>query len=195
MDISLKGRGSVSKVGVMIGLLSVFFAGLGVSAAQNAPVYPDPGLCIVAERSIGEVILIASGLPSGPKDTEPETQPAAKPSQDDLAETVIESIACVNGNSPLQWLALFSQSYIVEHFGPTSPDALGSLQAALTRSANPADSEDRLAIIAIVPGETELELLVTTINATETFEDRLTFVWEDGLWLIDEVEAVDNPNE
>ena len=185
----------VFQVGLMIGILAIISADFGVSAAQEYPDIPQATMCTVTPRSMGDVVLLASGLAASASVESTPATGQVPPALDELTATVIESVACINANSPLQWLALFSDRYVAERFGPDAPDALGSLQSVLTRSPDPAVPDDQLSIVAVEPGDSAFSMRVTTANMNETFTDLLEFVWEGGRWLIDRVTPVDEAHD
>lgn len=108
-----------------------------------------------------------------------------------FAETVRESVACVNANQPLRWFALFTDGYLVRRFGGANADDLGHLIAAATRSPLNAAPDDQLVVIDLTDVRTladgRVAAVVVTANRNAAFADQITFAEVGGRWLIDEV--------
>lgn len=167
---------------------------VAVAAGAAAPAAVDPAECTVTPLTIDDLVDIAvvatpaaaAGATAGPG------EPADDAAVTAVTAVVRQSVACTNANDFMANLALFTDRYLAERFGDGRQDDLGHLEAALTREANAAAPEDRLALVSVddvmLAADGRISATVTTANATSVFLDRLWFAETAEGWKIDAVE-------
>jgi hypothetical protein len=161
-------------------------------AASELPAQITPGAsgCTVEPLDISHIQELASNsFVSKPSTPDPGASEANADTQQAIDDLLSEAVECANANDPLRSLALFTDRYISERFGPEHPDDLGSLEAASSRTPTPASPDDRLTVVSITdvraPAADRATATVITKNRQNDYVDQLTFVLVNGDWKID----------
>jgi hypothetical protein len=164
----------------------------GIRAQTGLPATPTPESCALAPLLPDQLTaLVAAGF--APAGELTETKRAVDPADvEAISQVVLASLACTNANRPLQALAVYTDRYLAERFsGDAGADELGHLLAAISRTANPADPVDYIALTsvdhAVWYGDGRLGAAVSTTNALGTYVDLIIFSNDAGTWKIDQV--------
>lgn len=157
--------------------------------AQSTPTAEQCEIAPLDRDELREIV--ESGFEPAPELVE-TGDPASAQDLVAIFDVLTESVACTNANRPMSALALFSDRYLAERFsGPDGEDELGHLLAAATRSPGPAESAERLVLLAVTDpvrySDGRIGAMATTANAEAVFEDLIIFVETDDGWRIDQV--------
>jgi hypothetical protein len=153
--------------------------------------------CTVQPRSFNEIADLASTPAITAIAQAGDGAPADEATAAAITGTIRLAVACANANDPLRALALFTDRYVAERFGPSHPDDLGSLNAALSRTPVPADEDDLLTLVdvrdIVIISDGRAEAVAVTENRSARYVDRLVLELVKGRWLIDAWTAVEAP--
>ncbi len=202
-------RWAGAAIGIMIGLLlaGASFAPDGAVAIHGTPAAGngEPRACTVEPRAfpiwdgtpaVGvEVPLVTTDGPFVP----PQGSPADEVTVEGITDTVEESIACTNAGETRRVLSLFSDNRVRAFFAGRGAPTPAEIEAILSEAATPVAEADQLQLVAIrdvvrLPDGRAGAIIETRSNDT-TFIDFVSFVEEDGRWLIDDSVAIDNSTQ
>lgn len=167
-------------------------------AQPASPISGDPSACSVQPRSFDDIAALVDTPPDATRVAVRDGDPADAEAVREITAVVTEAVACANANDIWRSLALFTDAYVSERFGPGNPDDLGGLEATTSRTPVAAPVEDRLTLVDIsdvtIENDDSATATVTTQSRTGEYVDRLTFAWVDGTWKIDSwSEIASNP--
>jgi hypothetical protein len=157
----------------------------------------SPDLCTVTPLTDAELVAIVEQAPEaesvdGAGISLEDGEPADDATIDTVNELVRTSVACTNANDPLRSFALFTDRYLQQRFGGDNQDDLGHLLAALTRTPDVTQENDRLTLdgidnVLLLP-DGRVAATVTTSNLNTEFVDVLLLASVDAQWKIDAVQ-------